>query len=290
MPHRPTSLTPVFRPQKHVLLALALWVPLAALCTDGTGAAVPQQSGAAVAGIPDTLVPQLREKLAEAHAKLNRYTAEFGSTTNIPPGATQAEAIEYQSLLRRLTQTYQTHLNDVATYETNRQRLKDFEQSVKTWAGFAEQPPYSILRVDETRDTIQSLEKKIAMLETAHAFMDRLGSDTSALMETSEGKVRHISEQLEGLTEQPLIIRTRWQKELEQTRCQAAAATLASFDTISKKTNVELEENRLRLAFARQQLTLLNRAVCFTQHDLDKALGPLNEARRRSEADRKSVV
>ncbi|HNX34025.1 MAG TPA: mechanosensitive ion channel [Kiritimatiellia bacterium] len=289
MPHRLTSLTTIFRPQRHLLLFLFLWSPLAALCTDGTGAAVPPQSGAAVAGIPDTLAPQLREKLAEAHAKFNRYTAEFGSTTNIPPGATQAEAIEYQSLLRRLTQTYQTHLNDAATYETNRQRLKDFEQSVKTWAGFAEQPPYSILRVDETRDTIQSLEKKIEMLETAHAFMNRLGSDTSTFMETSEGKVRHLSEQLERLTEQPLLIRISWQKELEQARCQAAAATLASFDTISRKTNVELEENRLRLAFARRQLTLLNRDVCFTQQDLDKALSPLNEARRRAKADELSA-
>jgi len=271
-------------------MALLLWAPLALRAAETDVKAAPPPAPPVAQGeIPDTLVPQLNEKLAEAHAKFNRYIAEFGSTSNLPPAATQAEAVEYQSLLQRLTQTYQNHLTEAAAYETSRQRLKDFEQTVKTWTGFAEQPPYSILRVDEARDAIRSLEKKVKMLETAQAFMNRLSGDAGAFIETSEGKIRHYNEQLEGQTEQSLIIRVNWQKELELARRQATAATMAFFEMKQKTMGVDLEENRQRLAFARRQLTLLSQNVCFTQQDLDKVLSHLTDMRTRTKAEELSA-
>ena len=251
--------------------------------------AQPVAQSASSPGIPEKLTLQLHEKLVAAQTKLNRFVATFEPVTHLPPGATQAEAIEYQALLNRLTQTYQTHLDDLSALEAIRQRRKDFEQTSQAWEGFVEKPPYSILLADAIRDTIQSLEKKNRMQETAQAFMDRLGDDTSAVMESSDEKIRHLNEQLENQKESVLVVRLNWLRELEQTRRQAAAATVSSCDTKRIKMNAELDENRQRLEFARQQLKVATQHACFTQRDLDKVLGSLNKERSRLKGEELST-
>lgn len=269
-----------------ILLAVLLGGPLTVFAF-GAGVALAQPSAptAPAVGTPDTAVSQLRAKLADAQTKFNSLSAGVGAPINLPSGATQTEAIEYRSLLQRLTQTYQIHLDDLSAIDTIRQRRQDFDRTAQTWTGFSEQPPYSVLLVDDLRDTIQSLESKVRMEETTRAFLERLSADAEAAMATSAGKTRRLDEQLEGLTDQSLISRLSWLRELEQTRSQAAAATVSSFETKRIKTNEELDENHQRLVFARRQLTLVSQNVRFTQADLDKALNNLNSVRARLKAD-----
>lgn len=268
------------------MLSVLLWMPLSGFAAGVRETFAPPPAPAAAAvDTPDTRVSQLRAKLAEAQTRFNRLHADFGTSTNLPPGATQAEAIEFSSLLKALIQTYQAHLDDLAAIETIRQRQQDFDYMAKTWTGFSEQPPYSILLVDDIRDTIQSFENKIRMAETAQAFAERIGSDAGTYMGTSEGTLRRLSEQLERQTDPALIVRLDWLRELEQTRNQTAAATVSSFETKRRKASEELSENRQRLTFAKRQLALADRQVRFTQADLDKAIDNLNRARTQLKAD-----
>ena len=290
MTHTPTLLSYRLGLHKIILLSVLLWMPLSGF-TAGVRETLlrPPAPTAAAIDTPDTKISQLRTKLAEAQTKFNRLQADFGMFTNLPPGATQAEAIEFSSLLKALIQTYQTHLDDLAAIETIRQRQQDFDDTVKTWTGFSEQPPYSILLVDDIRDTIQSLENKIRMAETAQAFSEKISSDASTVMGTSEGTLRRLSEQLERQPDPTLLVRLNWLRELEQTRSQMAAATVSSFETKRKMASEELNENMQRLAFAKRQLTLADRQVRFTQADLDKAIDNLNRARTQLKADELSA-
>ncbi|MDD4018597.1 MAG: mechanosensitive ion channel [Kiritimatiellae bacterium] len=291
MTHTPSFLLRSFRPQWRLPLAVLLCIPLSVFGSR-TDAKTGQQQKADVspaADTADTVIPNLRARLTGAQAKFSRFQVEFGSSTNFPPGATQAETIEYRSLLQRCIQTYKAHLDALSEIETIRQRQQDFSRAAQTWTGFAEQPPYSVLLVDEIRDTIQSLEKKIKMEETAQAFIERFSAETGASMKSSEGAIRRLNEQLESLTDPTLTGRLSWLRELEQLRGQAAAASLSALDARRRKLAEELTENRQRLTFANRQLAATNQKVCFTQKDLDKALEHLNGERLRLKAEELSA-
>ena len=231
----------------------------------------------------------LRVKLDEAQAALNRLQAESASSTNLPPGATETEAIEYRSLLQLTAKTYQTHLDYLAAIEDTRQRRRDFERAAQTWTGFSDPPPYSILFVDDLRDAVQALEEKIKLSNTALAFAEKLTSHFEAALKGHEGDLRRLSERLEEEKDRDRIVRLSWERDLASGRSHVAAATLASFDTLRQKASEELAEHRMRLDFARKQVTLASRQIRFTKSDLERALAALDVERRRLEAEVQSA-
>jgi small-conductance mechanosensitive channel len=237
-------------------------------------------TAAAAHALPSATDAHLRESLADVRARLARH-AGFGNPTNPPPGATATEGIEYRSLLQRLAQTYQAHLDDLAAYEAVRRRIEDFDREVQSWPGFPEPPPFSVLFADEIRETAQTAEKKIRALETAASFIRRFASDMTIGLEASEGKIRKLNEQLEVAAESAQRVRLLWLRDLEQARRQAAAASITSLDTKSKIRDLEREEHRRRLTFARRQSDLIGLDVVFPQRDLDRVLGQLNLLRTR---------
>jgi len=264
-------------------LALAVLFCSDLFALSAVTAALPAQPAAQspAADTPQKVMSQLRETLAETQAKYTRFLASFENTTNLPPGATQAEVVEFGSLLKNVIQTHQSHLNDLAAIETLRQRVQDFQRTARSWTGFSEPPPYSVLLVDELRDSVQSLKKKVKISETGQAFLEKLVTDIGTRLETSEGKVRRLNEQLEKQADSPLGVRLMWLRELEQTRCQSAAASVSTLETKREKTIEELDENRQRLAFAQQQLTIASQNMCFKQEDLDKAIQHIADAKAR---------
>lgn len=171
---------------------------------------VGRQAPAAVAEDPRGLADRLQAKLAEAQTEFRRVQTEQGSTTNLPPGATRSEVIEYRSILQLLVQTYQSHLDSLKTLEAVRQRHQEFARTTKTWGGFTEPPPYSILVVDELRDTLQSVEDKIKLAETGRTFVEKMAANAEETLKEVEGQVRRISEQLEETTSRERNVRLNW--------------------------------------------------------------------------------
>jgi small-conductance mechanosensitive channel len=231
------------------------------------------------------LADRLQAKLLEAQTDFRRFQTEQGSATHLPPGATQAEAIEYRSFLQMLVQTYQAHLDYLKALEAVRQRHQEFARTTQTWSGFTEPPPYSILVVDELRDTLQTAEDQIELAETGRAFVDQMAANVEESMKECDGQLRRLNEQLEGTTDRERNIRLNWQRELALVRSRWLAASLSSFGTIRQKVNEEAAEGRLRQSFGQRQLTLAAQHVRFTQSDFDKAVSNLNAESTRLEAE-----
>ena len=230
-------------------------------------------------------VAELQVKLAEAQADLNRVVASLGASTNLPPGATAAEAIEYPSALQRLVRTYQLHVDDLAALEASRQGQEELSQTIQSWAGFDEPPPYSVLFVNDLRDTIQSLAARIRAAQAAGELIAKLLAAAEEVMTKSDESVRRLNEELEGSKEAAVMARLTWQRELERARGRVAAANLASLETKRQTANVELAANRQRLAFARRQLGLAARQVRFSQADLDTVMSNLTTEQRELEGE-----
>src|SRR5574341_1061634 len=83
------------------------WVTVAALGLHAVPVhAQPATNRAAAGGVTADLTSQLQAKLTQAQADLNRALASLSAVTNLPAGATAAEAIEYRSGLQRLVRNY----------------------------------------------------------------------------------------------------------------------------------------------------------------------------------------
>ena len=254
-----------------VLVFVTRWVPLQAQTA----------TNASAAGATE-LVTQIQSKLGAAQEELNRTQL---TQTNLPPGATAAEVIDYRSLLQRLIRTYQFQLDDLATLAAVRERAVELEHTRLAWTGFAEPPPYPVLMVDDLRDAVQSVNDKIEAGETTLKVIESFVAETRSTLEQSDEKLRRLNEQLERTTDPALGERLNWQRELERVRDRVAAASTAAFETKRQLTTAELSEDRNRLAFARRQLLLASQQVVFSQADLDKVLSRLDDKQHQIEAE-----
>ena len=230
-------------------------------------------------------VAQLQARLADAQAELNRFLASRGESTNLPPGATAAEAIEYRSALQRLVRTCQFHLDDLAAQEASRQRQEELSRTIKAWSGFPEPPPYSVLLVDDLRDSIQSLNERTKAAEIAGEVVEKFLGEAQAAMKDSDERLRRLDEQAEGAKDLEVVSRLTWQRKLEQARSRVASATAAAYETKRQMTTGELAEVRQRLAFAQRRLALAAQHVRFSKADLDKVMGDLAAEQRRLEQE-----
>ncbi len=246
---------------------------------------VAQPAAASAPGTSADLVAQLQTRLAEARLDLAAAFTPSAQSTNLPPGATTAEAQEYHLIAESLVRTYQEHLEQISRLEEAESRAKEISQRSQSWAGFSEPAPYSILLVDELRDSVQSLSAEITASETTRDVLTTLLGDVESALKKSDERLRLLTEQLETEKETPRMTRLAWQRSLEQMLNRHAAATLALNATRRQKAEIDLTEHRLRLALVRRQLSVASAQVRYSQSDLDRVLAGLDAEQRGVESE-----
>lgn len=172
----------------------------------------------------------------------------MGGTTNLPPGATASEKVEYRAALQMLVQSVQAQVDNLAEIGLIRQRKQEFADSVRNWTGFAEPPPYSILLADDLRDQARAIEDQIRLAQDALAFIDKLDDNAEASLKLSDGGLRRISEQLEQAETANRSCAWSGSANTRPARNRMALATQASLDLVRQKLE---EENRRAPAEAR---------------------------------------
>ncbi len=230
------------------------------------------------------LLPQIQARLVEARAEVGRFAAQ-GGVTNLPAGATPSEVVEYGMALEALARTYQQHLEEVATLGAARELQRDTEQAAKAWTGFADPPPYSLLLVDDLRDSIQSLTAKITAGETTQDVLGKLAADLQQTLKASDAQLRRLAEELENAKDTSQTSSLTWHRTLEQTRNRLLLARVALNESRRQRTEVEQAERRQNLALVRRQLLVASHHSRFSQLDLDQVLSSLDAERRELETE-----
>lgn len=234
---------------------------------------------------PAELIAQLETRLSEARADLGAMSANSATSTNLPPGANAAEAEEYRLMAEALVRNYQEHLYLASRLESGWQRQREAEQQAKTWTGFAQPGPYSILLIDELGDTVQSFTAKLTAAETTGKVLADLSGDAEDNLKRSDERLRLLTEQLETAKDPARVVRLSWQRRLEQLRNRQAAAVAALNETRRRRLDTELAEYRPGLALARRQLAVARRHARFSQADLDQVLAGLSLDQREAERE-----
>jgi len=223
-------------------------------------------------GTSSGLVPQLEVRLAEAKADLRLVKSVRTDAEHLPPGATTAEAEEYALLSEMLVRVYQEHIDQAARLAETLKRQADLDQRIHAWKGFEEPAPYSILLVDELRDSAQALSTKISASESAQNVLDALAADAEARLKESDAHLRLLAEQLETAKDAARVARLTWQRTLEQLRNRRLVAEVALNDTRRRGLEAERAQDGQQLAFVRRQATIASQHPRFSQADLDRVL------------------
>ena len=244
-----------------------------------------QPSATNSAGSASELVAQLQARLAQARAELGAVSAASAGPTNLPPGASTTEAHAYHLIAESLVLTYQNHIEQAGRLEEARLQQRAIEQRTKVWAGFSEPGPYSILLIDELRDSVQSLTAKIAASETSLKVLAALTEDAEFELKKSDEHLRLLAEQLETSTDVSRNTELTWHRTLEDLRNRQAAASVALNETRRRRVEIELAEHRQRLALVRRQLVFTAQNPRFSQADLDQVLASSDAEQREVERE-----
>lgn len=241
------------------------------------GAAVSQGNQPAAGADP---VAELKARLLEVRSELSRVQGFGSGAQNPPPGATAVEVEEYRTVVESLVRAYQEHLDRLGRLESARRRISDLEQQLRSWSGFSTPPPYSILLVDELRDSVESLVTRIAASESALKTMASLTDDAAVRLAKSDEQLRLLAERLEASTDNTMSLRLAWERSLEQMRNRQLMARAALSGTQRRRLESELAEHRLRLLLVRRQLAVAAAHVRFSESDLEGVLAGLDREMR----------
>jgi potassium-dependent mechanosensitive channel len=231
------------------------------------------------------LTQTLQARLGQAKAELNHFQLLLEQATNLPAGAPPAEVAEYRVTVESLVLTYQQHLDELARLQEVRRRPKGVEEEAATWSGFTEPGPYSILMVDDLRDSVESLTAKITAAETTHDVLVSLAAQAKAALKASDGQLRLLAEELETATEAGITARLNWQKTLEEARNRLSLAESGLVQTRLQLMEAALVDYRQRLSLARRQLAVATQHTRFSQADLDRLLAAFEAERHDLEAE-----
>ncbi len=227
----------------------------------------------------DQLAAQIRSRLAETQVEIGRLLSAQSGSTNALPAATAVERIEYQTLLQATLRAYERQLDDLAGIEAAKQRQRDLTETITSWTGFAEPPPYSILLVDNLRDSVSSLTASVETAKATGDVLEKLEAEARQLLKHSDSRLRLLNEQFESAADPEQKAQLTWQRTFEAARNRLMAANAASYDRRRQKAGAELAEDQQRLEFGRRQLALAAQHVRFSQADLDKVLAGLESNR-----------
>ena len=234
---------------------------------------------------PETAIAELRKKLSAAEAELNEVSAPGALGKGAPLGVPHNELVERRSLLQQLVRAYERQIEDSEQLEQARQRRRKVERASSEWKGFPTPPPYSILMVDDLRDSAQSVRRAADNAQAKLALTERMAQRNKDLLNSTDERLRQASEELESARDPVRAAGLAWKRDLWRLRNRVAAATATMTEMSRKQGEEELAETRQQLAFIERQLAVGVQHVEFTQQDLDKILKQLESEKQSLEAE-----
>lgn len=238
-----------------------------------------QESGAE----PEAVSPEQQLKttrLALATAETERDRALVATRGN----SRQEEKERY-----RLLDVLVTRLNSQVSLINEREELRRSrtvdEQKAKSWAGFPEPPPYSILMVDELMHSLLTVRAKEQGLSTnAELFAQQASQYREAAQHAHEVE-RLAVDELEKAQSSAEHLTASWQKELAGIKARNADAMAVSIALRYEVVGERLGVAGVAVGLLERQLAEARMKMVFSKADLSQALTRLKSSRLNLEQE-----
>lgn len=232
------------------------------------GLSPPKDAPPAKADAAET-TEQRRERITklldEARADTER------ATETPPPGVDAREGSDFRDAQFRLVAAYDIQLRALDEIDRARAARKDAEARERDWHGFDSPPPYSILRVDELRDTEADVRDRIRVLEGELAQIKIDAQRAQDELRGAEEAFRRADEAFGSAATPEEKARQAWRRSLARLQGRAAAAAAGAVELSTRFRNDELAARRAEAVLLERQIGVASTNATFTQADLAKA-------------------
>jgi len=234
---------------------------------------------------PEAKVASSEQQREIARRALAEVQAERDLAVITPPGISRQEAEERYRLLDGLIARLTSQLN---LFDERKELLNArtaAEQKAMNWAGFPEPPPYSILMVDEMRETVLDARAKARGLDSSRELFAQQDAHYRDSAKLAREKHIRAGDDFEHAQTPEDRLTALWRKDLAGIRARNADA-MATWVALRHEVLGE------RSAVARAELDLLERQLAearkrmvFSRAVLNKALARLTSNRSRLEQE-----
>lgn len=220
-----------------------------------------------------------------ARRALAEVQAERDLTEIAPPGISRQEAEERYRLLDGLIVRLTSQLNLLDERKELLSARTAAEQKVKSWTGFPEPPPYSILLVDEMRETVLAARAKARGLDSSRELFAQQDAHYLDSAKLAREQYIRVGDDLEHAQTPDARLTALWRKDLAGIRARNADAMAAWVALRHEVLGERSAVARAELDLLERQLAEARKRMVFSRADLNKALARLTSNRFRLEQE-----
>jgi small-conductance mechanosensitive channel len=199
---------------------------------------------------PEETRARLEQWLREAREGLARIEAATQATA-LPEGIKPVDVSARRSDLEQMVPTATRLLRNLNSAADARKILESSRAANEAWTGFKEEPPYSLLLVDELQNERDAIQAKLTSYKAALSNLDRLMTSTLAEAKSAEDV---LNRQLAALQAAPDNPAAKWRVDAARGKSRLLSMRAAALQT-------GIESNKELSAAAESDLALVERKI-----------------------------
>lgn len=228
---------------------------------------------------PEDTRKRLEQWLQDARDTLVRLEAP-GAVASLPPGISQAELDER---LRDLEQMVLSVTRSIKNINANAEARKELERargSDAAWTGFTENPPYSLLMVDELLNERDALRANLSSSKSSLANYERL---LSGLVTEAKSAEENVSQMIRAVQDADETNReaAKWRMDAARTKARLQATRAGMLQGLLAGLNDRAAAATLDLALIDRKVMIAKANCRLSDEDLAK-LGKIAEERKKA--------
>jgi small-conductance mechanosensitive channel len=224
----------------------------------------PQASTPAAAETPAQTIERLRSQIAEVNADRARAVEP-------PPGIPPQEVAALEDARTSLVTTNEVRIRALGELAKAKAEREAAETQARSWQGFDEKLPFSILRVDELRTAADSARTRLAAVEQAGAHLNTESERYLAETRRAEENLRRQQEAVDRATDATERAQATWRRDLAQLRLRAVASRAATVQAMRQIQSEELAARQAEVELATRKVGIAAPGATFSEADLAKA-------------------
>jgi len=226
---------------------------------------------------PKAVSPE--QQLEFTKRSLTKAETERDRAPGVTRGNSRQDAKDRYRLLDGLVTRLSSQLNLINEREEWRRTRTAVEEKAKSWAGFPESPPYSILMVDEIMGALLTARAKVHGLRTNQELFAQQVSQYRDSAKHALEMERQAADQVERAQSPLERLTATNKKELTGLQVRNAEAMAVSIALRHEVIGERLGIAEVEAGLLERQLVEARKRMVFSRADLNKALAHLKSSR-----------
>lgn len=231
---------------------------------------------------------ELRRRLAAERQQLELLDAPGGLSAGAPPGTDEQSLRLRHIRVAFIVRTLVQQLSDLDKLADVRARRSTLEEEQKSWTGFAEKPPYSILLADRLRAELHAAETELSGLQSRAELLKQTTQLAVDRLKQAEQQLRQLDERAETARTEVDVEQISWARDSTKLMIRALQTSVGAAETTRQLLGEEIAVAQMQIEFARRKLESIAAETRFTADDLARVRATLAAEREKlgAEVDR----